>query len=88
VFGPPLVPPAWDLLRWWRTLTDVVSSAAQLWTDNNSREFIETEYAWFLRTYDGYRYPVQRVDALKYFLMLHYGGIYLDLDNVSRAYRV
>ncbi|SPQ21514.1 e3fbb43a-4594-4298-85b5-bceb5e26b472 [Thermothielavioides terrestris] len=57
----------------------------KLWTDNNSREFIETEYAWFLRTYDGYRYPVQRVDALKYFLMLHYGGIYLDLDNTCKV---
>jgi inositol phosphorylceramide mannosyltransferase catalytic subunit len=34
-----------------------------------------------LRTYDRYRYPVQRVDAVRYFLLLHYGGIYLDLDN-------
>jgi hypothetical protein len=35
-----------------------------------------------LKTYDGYRFPVQRVDAVRYFLLLHYGGIYLDLDNV------
>lgn len=39
-------------------------------------------YPWFLNTYDGYRFPVQRVDSLRYFLMLHFGGIYLDLDNV------
>ncbi|KAF4624388.1 hypothetical protein G7Y89_g13781 [Cudoniella acicularis] len=25
---------------------------------------------------------VQRVDAVRYFLLLHFGGIYLDLDNV------
>ncbi|KAL2262519.1 hypothetical protein VTK26DRAFT_1099 [Humicola hyalothermophila] len=53
----------------------------KLWTEKASRDFIETEYPWFLRTYDGYKYPVQRVDAVRYFLMLHYGGIYMDLDN-------
>ncbi|KAK4137755.1 glycosyltransferase family 32 protein [Trichocladium antarcticum] len=53
----------------------------KLWTEKASREFIEAQYPWFLNTYDGYRYPVQRVDAVKYFLMQHYGGIYIDLDN-------
>ncbi|KAL2269008.1 hypothetical protein VTJ83DRAFT_3854 [Remersonia thermophila] len=53
----------------------------KLWGEKASRDFIETEYPWFLRTYDGYKYPVQRVDAVRYFLMLHYGGIYMDLDN-------
>ena len=55
----------------------------QVWSEKESRDFIEKEYPWVLRTYDGYRYPVQRVDALRYFLMLHYGGIYIDLDNVG-----
>ncbi|KAJ4288247.1 hypothetical protein N0V88_007437 [Collariella sp. IMI 366227] len=58
-----------------------------LWSDKASRDFIEREYPWFLRTYQGYRYPVQRVDALKYFLMLHYGGIYMDLDNQQHPRR-
>jgi len=52
-----------------------------LWTEEMSRDFIRKNYPWFLDTYDGYRFPVQRVDTTKYFLMLHYGGIYLDLDN-------
>jgi mannosyltransferase OCH1-like enzyme len=56
----------------------------QVWGEKESRDFIEKEYPWVLRTYDGYRYPVQRVDALRYFLMLHYGGIYVDLDNVGK----
>lgn len=43
------------------------------------------EYPWFLDTYDGYPNPVQRVDALKYFLMLHYGGVYIDMDNVRHS---
>ncbi|KAL2163009.1 hypothetical protein VTH06DRAFT_6845 [Thermothelomyces fergusii] len=53
----------------------------KLWTEKESRKFIEREYPWFLKTYDGYRYPVQRVDAVRYFLMQHHGGIYMDLDN-------
>jgi hypothetical protein len=51
-----------------------------LWTDANSREFIASEYSWFLDTYDDYQYPIQRADAIRYFILHHYGGIYLDLD--------
>lgn len=53
-----------------------------MWTEESSREFLSVHYPWFLDTYDGYPYPVQRVDVVKYFAMLHYGGIYLDMDNV------
>ncbi|KJZ71738.1 hypothetical protein HIM_08880 [Hirsutella minnesotensis 3608] len=56
----------------------------KLWTESASRDFIEKEYSWFLDTYDEFRFPVQRVDALRYFLMRHFGGIYIDLDNGCR----
>ncbi|KAH9222529.1 hypothetical protein DL95DRAFT_420965 [Leptodontidium sp. 2 PMI_412] len=52
-----------------------------LWTESTSRRFIKEEYPWMLLTYDGYRFPVQRVDAVRYFLLFHYGGIYPELDN-------
>ncbi|KAL9111069.1 MAG: hypothetical protein Q9227_004502 [Pyrenula ochraceoflavens] len=52
-----------------------------LWTTESSRDFIATNYSWFLKTYDNYRYPVQRTDTIRYFLLRHYGGIYIDLDN-------
>jgi hypothetical protein len=51
-----------------------------LWTDAKSREFIATEYPWFLDTYDDYKYPIQRADAIRYFILHHFGGVYLDLD--------
>jgi hypothetical protein len=51
-----------------------------LWTDANSREFIAKEYPWFLDTYDDYKYAIQRADAIRYFVLDHFGGIYLDLD--------
>ncbi|KAI3612176.1 mipc synthase subunit [Moniliophthora roreri] len=51
-----------------------------LWTDESSRKFIAEEYPWFLDTYDDYEYNIQRADAIRYFVLHHYGGIYLDLD--------
>lgn len=52
-----------------------------LWTDDMSREFIAEEYPWFLDTWDSYPYPIQRADAIRYFALVHYGGIYIDLDD-------
>ncbi|KAG4304593.1 hypothetical protein PORY_001986 [Pneumocystis oryctolagi] len=51
-----------------------------LWTDEKARNFIAQEYPWFLHQYDKYPYPIQRVDSLRYFILVHYGGIYIDLD--------
>jgi len=51
-----------------------------LWTDELAREFIAKEYPDFLLTFDTYPHPVQRADALRYFVIYHYGGIYLDMD--------
>ena len=61
----------------------VNAKSTQLWNETSSREFLIDKYSWFLKTYDGYRHPIQRVDAVRYFLLRHFGGIYLDLDNVS-----
>ncbi|KAJ6485173.1 glycosyltransferase family 32 protein [Mycena vitilis] len=51
-----------------------------LWTDESSREFIAKHYPWFLNTFDDYSYAILRADAIRYFVLYHYGGIYLDLD--------
>lgn len=55
----------------------------QIWYTDTSRQFLEENFSWFLPTYDSYQFPIQRIDVLRYFLIRHYGGIYLDLDNVS-----
>jgi len=52
----------------------------KLWTDEENRVFIEKNYNWFLKIYDGYPMPIQRADAVRYFLLFHYGGLYVDLD--------
>ncbi|KAL2350292.1 nucleotide-diphospho-sugar transferase [Cryomyces antarcticus] len=53
----------------------------KFWTDAKSREFIAAEYPWFLDTFNGYPYPIQRADAIRYFVLATFGGIYIDLDN-------
>lgn len=52
----------------------------RLWTDEDNREFIARYYRWFLSIYDGYKHPICRADAARYFYLFHYGGLYADLD--------
>jgi mannosyltransferase OCH1-like enzyme/glycosyltransferase involved in cell wall biosynthesis len=52
----------------------------RLWTDADNRDFLATHYAWFLPTYDGYAHFISRVDAIRYFWLDFYGGLYVDLD--------
>lgn len=52
-----------------------------LWENNTALEFIENEYPEYINKYKSLKYPIQRVDMLKYCLMYKYGGIYSDLDN-------
>lgn len=54
-----------------------------MWTDAKAREFIKDEYPWFLETFDNYPEPIQRADVIRYFVLAHFGGVYIDLDDVS-----
>lgn len=63
-----------------------MASFKQLWTNEKSRDFIAKEYPWFLDTFDGYKYPIQRADSIRYFVLAHYGGTYIDLDDVCRSF--
>ena len=52
----------------------------KLWTDEQGLKLIRDEYPWFLPTYVSYPHAIQRVDAVRYFILHKYGGIYIDLD--------
>lgn len=56
----------------------------RVWNETEAHSFIEAKYPWFIATYEAYRYPIQRVDALKYFALYHFGGVYMDLDIACR----
>jgi mannosyltransferase OCH1-like enzyme len=51
-----------------------------IWTDTKGRELIKDYYPWFLKTYDEYAHNINRADAVRYFVLHHFGGIYADLD--------
>ncbi|GKQ35293.1 glycosyltransferase [Streptomyces sp. A012304] len=52
----------------------------RLWTDSDNRAFLQEHYPWFLPVYDGYPEPIMRADAIRYFLLDHFGGLYVDMD--------
>ncbi|PNS13846.1 hypothetical protein CAC42_1337 [Sphaceloma murrayae] len=56
----------------------------QIWNATSARDLLSTHYPWFLPVYDAYPHPIQRVDAFKYFLLYHHGGVYLDMDVACR----
>jgi len=53
----------------------------ELWDDVDNRRFICREFPWFLETYDGYPAEIYRADAVRYFYLYVFGGIYADMDT-------
>lgn len=51
-----------------------------LWDDDMNRNFIRKNFKWFLKTYDSYQENIKRIDAVRYFFLYMYGGIYADMD--------
>ena len=52
----------------------------QFWDEAKARKFMSENYLWFLPIFDAYPYDIQRRDAIRYFILYHYGGFYLDMD--------
>jgi len=52
----------------------------KFWTDEDNKAFIKRHYPWFLKIYDRYQKSICRADAVRYFILHHYGGVYVDLD--------
>ena len=55
-----------------------------LWTDDAILRFLETYYPWFVPTFKSYPYKIQRIDSVRYFILYHYGGVYIDMDIECR----
>lgn len=52
----------------------------KLWSNADGAEFVEQFYPHFSRTYFAYSRDIQRADAIRYLVIYHYGGLYVDLD--------
>jgi mannosyltransferase OCH1-like enzyme len=44
------------------------------WTDENAGPFVEEKFPHLKKMWESYRYPIQRVDALRYMVLYEYGG--------------
>lgn len=73
-----------DAYKKWKTecMTIHPNWEYTLWKDDENRKFLEENYPWFLETFDGYDKPIKRVDAMRYFVLYHYGGVYMDGDYI------
>ncbi len=55
----------------------------RLWTDKDARCFIAEHHREFLARFDAYPLNIQRADAIRYFVLYKYGGLYVDMDVES-----
>lgn len=53
----------------------------RIWDDTDNREFMSSEYPWFLAQYDAYPAEICRADVVRYFYLYSFGGIYADMDT-------
>ncbi|PSC76477.1 glycosyl transferase [Micractinium conductrix] len=52
----------------------------RFWDEAAAVQLLEEHYPWFLPTWRGYKQIVEKGDAIRYFIMHRYGGVYYDLD--------
>ncbi|PNY26821.1 Mannosyl phosphorylinositol ceramide synthase SUR1 [Tolypocladium capitatum] len=53
---------------------------SHLWTDDAASKFVAERFPDLKELWDGYRYPVERIDALRYMVLYEFGGVILDMD--------
>lgn len=52
-----------------------------IWNGRMCYTLLEQYYSWFIPTFKSYKYPIQRADAIRYFILRKFGGLYTDLDS-------
>ncbi len=73
------IPKKWQAFR---KTCEVINPEYQIrtWSHDLIYALLKKHYPWFIPTFDSYQYPVQKAEAGRYFIIYHYGGIYLDMD--------
>jgi len=57
---------------------------SHLWTDETASAFVADKFPALKDMWDSYRYPIERIDALRYMVLYEYGGVVLDMDLKCR----
>jgi len=50
------------------------------WDEQSCLVFLKRYYNFFYDKFINYKYQIQKVDAIRYFILYHYGGVYMDMD--------
>ena len=68
--------------RYWLSTFDSLNPSFEhiIWDDDDNRQFISSYFEWFLPTYDAYPREIYRADAVRYFFLYTFGGLYADMD--------
>ncbi|KAH6635951.1 glycosyltransferase family 32 protein [Chaetomium tenue] len=53
---------------------------AFLWTDETADKLVSQHFPELYNMWTTYRYPIEKVDALRYMVLYHHGGVILDMD--------
>ena len=54
-----------------------------LWTDECAMRLVAFSFPEYMNTYNGYRQNIHRADAIRYFILYKFGGVYMDMDMES-----
>lgn len=50
------------------------------WTNKDVDCYFKTIHKEFYNMFEKYKYPIMKADAMRYFILYDYGGVYMDLD--------
>jgi mannosyltransferase OCH1-like enzyme len=56
----------------------------KIWNGPECRQLIVDHYPEYLKLYDSLPYTIIRCDMIRYFILYHYGGFYLDCDRACQ----
>jgi len=57
----------------------------RFWSDEDIDDFMKTEYPDFYHeVYQHYDQKIKKIDAVRYFILYHYGGVYADMDYLCQ----
>lgn len=52
----------------------------EFWDNDRMNAFVKTYYPIYWNTYQSLKYNIQRWDVIRYFILYHMGGVYVDFD--------
>jgi mannosyltransferase OCH1-like enzyme len=57
----------------------------KLWDERAIKDLLMNEFPEYLPYYESFEYEIQRWHSARYFILFHYGGLYVDIHSECRA---